>query len=412
MQFVKKYLCVRSVRWAVLSTLFIFLECSVYAGEVTAFDPPSDTSATRDAESDVDKAKNWVLQDLEGKEFKLGQFKGKVIFINIWATWCTPCVFEMQSIQKLYDTFKDEDVVFLIVSNEEKDTVQRFYKQKKYTFPVYLTHPLLPQQFRSPGIPSTFIIDRKGGITLRHMGVADWNQQSCRDFIRGLLSNPDGSKIAKPFADSGDYLELIKEKQRNYIRTVITSRLQPFMEQNNLPPEVRSKLIDIRVEELLKTAETDSGNISTPDRLFEKNRIQKESDEKISRLLPEKIYEAYNSYKKFEEQWAILSQINKELKYHGIEIEKVAAQQLVAAMYNDTQELMNIQMKAIQQGELSEPQSKEEMVKKVLEYQKMLTGMYIDSAKEILTEPQLNQFKRYFDNQITSFEKTLMERVQ
>ena len=411
MRFIKKYLCISYIRGIVLSILFIFLECSIYTDVVAALGSESGMPSTQNTEniSDVDRDGDWKFHDLDGTAFELGQFKGKVIFINIWATWCMPCVFEMQSIQKLYDAYKTEDIVFLIASNEDKNTVQKFYKENKYTFPVYLIHPQLPYSFQSTGFPSTFIIDRKGNIVLRHLGAADWNDKSCHEFISSLLSNMDSEKIAKPFSDSGDKM---KDQRLNMTRTLITSRLGPFLEQNDLPPDVKTKLIDIRVEEQLQMMELSSGNIPLQSRLIESNRIRSDCDEKITRLLSEENYYLYRGYKIFENELATISQINKELIYNGMKLEKGQAHQLAAAMYNDRQNMMAIQIRQSQQKGNKQAQSQEDMRKKSLEYQKELYSMYTDSAKNILTESQLHIFKRYFDNKSYMIERSLINRSQ
>lgn len=129
----------------------------------------------------------WSIRTLEGTEVGLSQFKGKVVFLNFWATWCKPCVTEMSSIQNLYDYLKDEDVVFLLISKEKKETVQNFVEKKQFNFPVYLCADDLPNVFKSRGIPATFILDRDGVIVFKHVGSAKWDDESCRSFLRGLM---------------------------------------------------------------------------------------------------------------------------------------------------------------------------------------------------------------------------------
>ena len=136
--------------------------------------------------SAFDEAGYWILWTLEGDEVRFSKLEGKVIFINLWATWCQPCVLEMPSIQVLYETFKGE-VVFLIASKEGRDKVREFYEDNNFTFPVYLVDSSLPEIFQTRGIPATFIIDRNGNLVFQHVGSADWSAPSCFDFIRNLL---------------------------------------------------------------------------------------------------------------------------------------------------------------------------------------------------------------------------------
>lgn len=143
---------------------------------------PSDLSA-----SVYDQSNGWGIRTLEGEEVPFSQFEGSVVFLNLWATWCGPCVSEMANIQNLYDQMKDEDVVFLLVSQEAGKTVRDFVEKGQFSFPVYLSGAKLPGAFLSRGIPATFIVDRNGGIAFKHLGPAKWDDKSCLSFIRGLM---------------------------------------------------------------------------------------------------------------------------------------------------------------------------------------------------------------------------------
>lgn len=131
---------------------------------------------------------NWTVHSLDGREFNMADAKGKVVFVNFWATWCLPCRAEMSSIQSLYDKVKDEGVIFLCVSKEDGATVSEFVREKGYTFPIYTRSPELPLVFDVEGIPTTFIIGPDGKIALRHVGAAKWDDEGSVNFIRGLRS--------------------------------------------------------------------------------------------------------------------------------------------------------------------------------------------------------------------------------
>jgi thiol-disulfide isomerase/thioredoxin len=137
-----------------------------------------------------------TLRRVDGADTPLEQFRGQPLFVNVWATWCGPCVAEMPSIQALYDATKDAGVAFLLISEEEADVVSRFVADGQYTFPVYVTEKL-PDVFESRGIPTTFIADRDGTIIYRHTGSADWNSESCRKLLRSLSGAAPGSKPRK-----------------------------------------------------------------------------------------------------------------------------------------------------------------------------------------------------------------------
>lgn len=129
----------------------------------------------------------WKLQSLDGEETSLSAFEGKVLFVNLWATWCGPCVVEMPSIQRLYEQFPQEDVAFLLVSDEPPDVVQEFVQEKGWKLPLYVSDDERPSAFESPGIPATFILDRKGRIVFRHVGSAAWDDESSVRFLSDLV---------------------------------------------------------------------------------------------------------------------------------------------------------------------------------------------------------------------------------
>lgn len=133
---------------------------------------------------------NFTLQDLQGRTVELGSFRGKVIFINFWATWCAPCRAEMPAMERLYQDLKDKDFIMLAISQdlEGKAVVEPFVKEFKFTFPILLDPDLrLNDQYELRGIPTTLLIDKTGTITHKMLGARDWNQKISRDLISKLL---------------------------------------------------------------------------------------------------------------------------------------------------------------------------------------------------------------------------------
>ena len=129
----------------------------------------------------------WKFQSLDGEETSLSAFEGKVLFVNLWATWCGPCVVEMPSIQRLYEQFPQEDVAFLLVSDERPDVVEEFVQEKGWELPLYVSKDEKPSAFKTLGIPATFILDREGRIVFRHVGSAAWDDESTVRFLTELL---------------------------------------------------------------------------------------------------------------------------------------------------------------------------------------------------------------------------------
>ena len=130
---------------------------------------------------------NWMLKSLDGQDFNMTDAKGKVVFLNMWATWCAPCLAEMPSIQRLYEKAKDDGVVFIIASQEDKAAVSQFIKERGYTFPVYTLHGDPPAVFRAEILPTTFILSPDGKIAFKHVGFAKWDDESSVQFLRSLM---------------------------------------------------------------------------------------------------------------------------------------------------------------------------------------------------------------------------------
>jgi len=116
----------------------------------------------------------------------LASLKGKVIFINYWATWCPPCIAEMPMINSLYADYKDK-LVFLFITTDNKDRIERFYTKNNYNFPTYrqLSNP--PKQLEVTTIPTTFILDRKGKLALSEYVPVNWNSDSMRNLLDQLI---------------------------------------------------------------------------------------------------------------------------------------------------------------------------------------------------------------------------------
>lgn len=132
---------------------------------------------------------SWGMTALaDGKEVSVADLRGKVLFINRWATWCGPCVAEMPSIQALYESLKDSEVVFLLITEEKSADVKTFLKQKGWSLPVYLASDGIPPILRGrpDGIPATFVVNRKGEVVFQHVGGEDWNTPAARQFLKSI----------------------------------------------------------------------------------------------------------------------------------------------------------------------------------------------------------------------------------
>jgi thiol-disulfide isomerase/thioredoxin len=120
----------------------------------------------------------------------VADLKGKVVFINFWATWCAPCRAEMPSINVLYDRYKDNaNMVFLIVEIEgRKAKAEAFMKEQQLTLPISFPNSDIPKEWLSGSIPSTVILDKAGNVATRHEGMADYSSPDVGKFIQDLIN--------------------------------------------------------------------------------------------------------------------------------------------------------------------------------------------------------------------------------
>jgi thiol-disulfide isomerase/thioredoxin len=134
----------------------------------------------------------WTLRDLDGKPVDFAQFRGRTVFLNLWATWCDPCVAEMPSINRLAANPRLKDVAFLCVSVEDDPrAVARFTREHGLTVPVYLGGAEAPAPFRTNGIPATFLIDARGTIVAREIGSANWDDESVVAKLGSMAKPPE-----------------------------------------------------------------------------------------------------------------------------------------------------------------------------------------------------------------------------
>ncbi|HUA33366.1 MAG TPA: TlpA disulfide reductase family protein [Candidatus Binataceae bacterium] len=142
------------------------------------------------------KAANFKLESLDGATVTLDQFAGKVVFLNIWATWCGPCREEMPSMETLYNEFMtNKDFVMLAVSQDERGrtAVAPYVAKNGYHFTVLLDpENKVSTSYDVSGVPETFIIDRNGRIVAHHMGGFDWSRPDVKDALQQLLDAKQG----------------------------------------------------------------------------------------------------------------------------------------------------------------------------------------------------------------------------
>jgi len=144
-------------------------------------------------EGGVEKEKTLNLsgirfKDVTGKTIDLGDLKGKVIFLNFWATWCPPCLAEMSGVNKLYEKFKgDQDVIF-ILADADGNLVksQKYMDRMHYQLPVYAIDSEIPEVLFKGTLPTTVVFDKMGRVSYNESGAANYGDANFIKFINKL----------------------------------------------------------------------------------------------------------------------------------------------------------------------------------------------------------------------------------
>jgi cytochrome c biogenesis protein CcmG/thiol:disulfide interchange protein DsbE len=135
-------------------------------------------------------APTFILPGLDGKAVDLQAYKGKVVFLNIWATWCPPCREEMPSMERLYQALKGEDFEILVVSIDAAgaEAVAPFMKKYRLSFPALLDpEGTMKNLYGVTGVPESFIINKEGIIEKIVIGPMDWSTPEVVRFFRDLI---------------------------------------------------------------------------------------------------------------------------------------------------------------------------------------------------------------------------------
>lgn len=136
---------------------------------------------------------DWTLRPVsaDAEPVPFAEATGETTVVNLWATWCGPCINEMPTLEALH-TSTGDSVSVVLVSEEDRTTVRQFLDDKDYEMPVYVASDL-PTVFEGMGIPRTFVVDAAGRVRYRHVGAANWNADAVRRLLRqlpGASANP------------------------------------------------------------------------------------------------------------------------------------------------------------------------------------------------------------------------------
>ena len=140
-------------------------------------------------------APDFTAKNLKGEDVELSDFKGKVVLLNFWATWCGACIEEMASMQNLYSTLRAEGVEVLAVSIDRwnEDRIQEYVKNNQLTFPVLLDqNQKVRKKYHVMGLPTSYLIDGEGKIRGYASGARTWDSEDSKDMFLSLKGNIDG----------------------------------------------------------------------------------------------------------------------------------------------------------------------------------------------------------------------------
>ncbi len=128
---------------------------------------------------------NMELINSKGEKVAMQDLKGKVIFMNVWATWCPPCIAEMPGINNLYNEVDREKVAFIMLSVDKDFQKAIDFNQKKgYDFEIYKLAGGMPLMYQTQSIPSTFVINAEGKLVMTHLGMGDYDTNKFKKFLK------------------------------------------------------------------------------------------------------------------------------------------------------------------------------------------------------------------------------------
>lgn len=149
-------------------------------------------------------APDFQLPDLNDTEVRLSDYRGKVVFLNFWATWCKPCREEMPSMEVLYKNFEKDGLVVLAVSIDRvttKKEIPPFVKTLNLTFPILVdSWGQTDKRYKLMGVPETYIIDREGTLREKVIGPRDWTRLDNLQILTRLLKQGAKSAQAAPLS--------------------------------------------------------------------------------------------------------------------------------------------------------------------------------------------------------------------
>ncbi len=146
-------------------------------------------------------APDFALVDLNGHTHRLSDYRGKIVFLNLWATWCPPCRDEMPSMERLYRRLANTSFSMLAISQDTdpNESVRPFVEQLGLSFPILVdSEGKVPPKYGVTGYPETFIIDPNGAVIDHIIGPRNWESEASYRYFGDLLAAANGAAQPRP----------------------------------------------------------------------------------------------------------------------------------------------------------------------------------------------------------------------
>ena len=168
-----------------LRVIFLVLICVLQAINIAS----AETSQPLYPVAGKPLAADFTLKDSDGKVHQLKQYRGRVVIINFWATWCPPCRFELPSMERAYEQLKKDDVEILAINvGEDADTIFTFTADYPVTFPLLMDlDSSVINDYPAMGLPTTYVIDTEGRVIYRAIGTREWDDDTLLNQIKALI---------------------------------------------------------------------------------------------------------------------------------------------------------------------------------------------------------------------------------
>ncbi|MDH5365442.1 MAG: TlpA family protein disulfide reductase [Cyclobacteriaceae bacterium] len=152
------------------------------------------SSENKDDSSDINQDDNAItsvfsdqiqLTDLEGNQLSLAEQKGKTVILNVWATWCKPCISEMPSLEQLQNNLPSNEYILILASNESIEKIKKFKSKTNFNL-QFVQLNTSPESLGIYALPTTFIMNSKGELIITENGSKDWGSPESIEEITHL----------------------------------------------------------------------------------------------------------------------------------------------------------------------------------------------------------------------------------